>query len=153
MKAVCILLAGMICMSSPFRLLARADAGPASMESSVLAYVNAHRKAIGKKPLLWNETAAREAYQHSRNMGSGKTAFGHNGFDARMKNIRKKEGFLLSGAENVASGERAAKEVVNDWLNSPGHRRNIEGDFTYTGIGIYKGRGGVLYFTQVFFRK
>jgi uncharacterized protein YkwD len=45
-----------------------------------------------------------------------------------------------------------AREVVDGWLNSPGHRRNIEGDFRLTGIGIAKRSDGMVYFTQIFIR-
>lgn len=47
-------------------------------------------------------------------------------------------------AENVASGY-APSAVVNAWMNSPGHRANILGDFTTIGIGYVNG-----YATQVF---
>jgi hypothetical protein len=33
-------------------------------------------------------------------------------------------------------GPMGAREVVDGWLHSPGHRRNIEGDFRLTGIGL-----------------
>ena len=39
------------------------------------------------------------------------------------------------------------------WLNSPGHRKNIEGDFTHIGIGVVKNDAGVYYFTQIFLKK
>ena len=29
-----------------------------------------------------------------------------------------------------------AKETVEDWLNSPGHRANLLGDFDYLGVGV-----------------
>jgi uncharacterized protein YkwD len=44
----------------------------------------------------------------------------------------------------------SAKEVVEGWLNSPGHKRNIEGDFTLTGIGVAKNNKGIIYYTQIF---
>jgi uncharacterized protein YkwD len=55
-------------------------------------------------------------------------------------------------AENVASGQMSAREVVDGWLNSPGHRRNIEGNFKLTGIGLARGSRGMIYFTQIFTR-
>ena len=33
--------------------------------------------------------------------------------------------------ENVAAGQMTAREVVDGWLNSPGHKKNIEGRFTF----------------------
>ena len=46
-----------------------------------------------------------------------------------------------------------AKQVVNMWLNSDGHRKNIEGNYNLTGIGVVKGKDGALYFTQIFVNK
>lgn len=43
---------------------------------------------------------------------------------------------LTGSAENVAAGQRSESEVTRDWMNSPGHRRNIlDGSFTRMGIG------------------
>jgi uncharacterized protein YkwD len=44
----------------------------------------------------------------------------------------------------------SAREVVDGWLHSPGHRRNIEGDFKLTGIGLAFGHNGNIFFTQIF---
>ena len=35
-------------------------------------------------------------------------------------------------------------------LYSPGHRKNMEGQFNLTGIGCARGKDGVFYFTQLF---
>ncbi len=43
-----------------------------------------------------------------------------------------------------------AREVVDGWLHSPGHRRNIMGDFRLTGIGVAEAANGMIYFTQIF---
>ena len=52
----------------------------------------------------------------------------------------------------AAPGPMGAREVVDGWLHSPGHRRNIEGDFRLTGIGLAEGSNGMIYFTQIFVR-
>ena len=85
-------------------------------------------------------------------MLSGKTPFGHEGFQGRIDRIRKHMGPLHVAAENVASGPMDAREVVDGWLHSPGHRRNIEGDFKLTGIGLARKSNGMIYFTQIFIR-
>jgi len=41
---------------------------------------------------------------------------------------------------------------VDGWLNSPGHKKNIEGNFTLTGIGYARDHKGNIYFTQIFSR-
>lgn len=41
--------------------------------------------------------------------------------------------------ENLASGQRAARQVVEQWMRSPGHRANVLGDFEDAGIAIAEG--------------
>ena len=122
------------------------------MEEDILHYVNLDRKSHGLKPLSLNTTESELALQHSKNMAIGKTPFGHQGLESRANAIRKKLGPLVATGENVAMGQQTAKEVVEDWLSSPGHKRNIEGDFVLTGIGCAQDKKGMIYFTQIFTR-
>lgn len=123
-----------------------------SMSADILRYVNEHRRSIGLAPLQANSYISSVALGHSRDMLSGKSPFGHDGFRDRINLISKRLGKLHVAAENVASGPMSAREVVDGWLHSPGHRRNIEGDFRLTGIGLAFGRNGNIYFTQIFTR-
>ncbi len=44
--------------------------------------------------------------------------------------------------ENVATGHTSARQVVQGWLNSPGHRENVLNEnFTRIGIGLEKNVG------------
>lgn len=52
-------------------------------------------------------------------------------------------------AENIAQGYRSST-VVNAWMNSPGHRANILGDFTHIGLGYWVDNNGRAWFTQNF---
>lgn len=124
-----------------------------SMDMDILRYINHHRQALGLPVLETLAAATEQAYSHSRNMATGRTAFSHDGFDERIQQIRKNFGFISASAENVAYGQLTAKEVVDGWLRSPGHKRNIEGDYRYTGIGSYRNKKGILYFTQIFLRR
>jgi uncharacterized protein YkwD len=123
-----------------------------SMENGILYYVNLHRRSIGLGPLQMNGVESSVAARHSRDMATGRTDFGHTGAKSRENAISRQIGPVMSMGENVAYGERSAKEVVDDWLHSPGHRRNIEGNFKLTGIGLAKDRQGVIYYTQIFTR-
>jgi uncharacterized protein YkwD len=122
------------------------------MSAQILVYVNQYRRSKHLPALQANSFISSVALSHSRNMLSGKTPFGHDGFHDRIDQIRKHLGPLHVAAENVASGPMSAREVVDGWLHSPGHRRNIEGDFRLTGIGLAFGRRGMIYFTQIFTR-
>ena len=108
-------------------------------------------KSMDLSPLEMNAVESSLAAEHSRDMASGKVKFGHDGFNTRAKTIQKALGSTVVG-ENVASGPMTAREVVDGWLNSPGHKKNIEGNFTLTGIGYAINSKGNIYFTQIFSR-
>ena len=123
---------------------------PHPTSADILRYVNAHRRSIGLPGLKANSFISSVALQHSLDMLSGKTPFGHEGFHDRILEIKGKLGVLHVAAENVASGPMSAREVVDGWLHSPGHRKNIEGDFRLTGVGLATRSDGMIYFTQIF---
>lgn len=51
--------------------------------------------------------------------------------------------------ENIAMGQKTAKEVVNEWMNSPGHKANIlNAQYGLIGVGYYNG-----YWVQEFIGK
>jgi len=122
-----------------------------TMESDILKYVNEDRMAHGLSPLQMNQLESSLASKHSLDMSLGKVKFGHDGFNARAKTIQKALGSTEVG-ENVAEGSMTAREVVDGWLHSPGHKKNIEGNFTLTGIGYASNKKGDIYFTQIFSR-
>jgi uncharacterized protein YkwD len=120
-------------------------------DDQILTLVNDHRRSIGKPALAKNQVIWEQANTHSQNMASRKVPFGHDGFDARIAAIRAALGSGGSAAENVAMGYGSAESVVNAWLNSSGHRANIEGSSTRTGVSAVKSSDGVWYYTQVFY--
>lgn len=124
-----------------------------TMNERILQLVNQHRRSIGKGELKMIDVASSQALQHSKDMMTGRTPFGHEGFDARANAVKNAIGFINGAAENVAYGQLSAEEVVDGWLHSPGHKANIEGDYNLTGIGVAQSRDGVLYFTQFFVLK
>ncbi|MBE7169698.1 MAG: CAP domain-containing protein [Williamsia sp.] len=112
--------------------------------------MNEYRQSKNLAPLEMNAAISGEALKHSTAMAGGKTAFGHDGFDNRAGAIKRQLTSARKFAENVAYGHLDAKGVVDIWLNSPGHRRNIEGPYNVTGIGTAKQEDGTIYFTQIF---
>ena len=51
---------------------------------------------------------------------------------------------------NIASGQKNAEEVMNAWMNSPGHRANIlSAQFTGMAVGVVQYQG-VSYWVQIF---
>ncbi|MEO5996546.1 MAG: CAP domain-containing protein [Chitinophagaceae bacterium] len=125
----------------------------ARMEDEILTYVNDYRGKKGLPVLQMNSDISGEALKHSVDMATNKVAFGHDGFEDRVKMISKKIGNMHSSAENVAYGNLSPKEVVDIWLKSAGHRKNIEGRYTLTGIGTATDKSNIIFFTQIFVSK
>lgn len=121
-----------------------------ALERDVLFYINKHRESKGLTPLTFNAIVAAEARKHSTNMASKRVPFGHQGMTSRTKSITGKIKTVHIVSENVARGPLSAQQVVNLWLKSPGHRKNIEGKYKFTGIGVARDRKSDLYFTQIF---
>lgn len=125
---------------------------PSGVEREIWERINQHRRTIQMPVLEYSMAMAQQAQAHSEQMGSGAVPFGHQGFDERAEAIA--ETVQFNGiSENVAwcSDTKAiADTAVKLWLASPSHRKNIEGDFTLTGIGATLNQRGVWYFTQIF---
>lgn len=99
-----------------------------------------------------NNLISKEAEIHSREMAMHKIGFGHKDFNKRIKRIYTEIQDCRGGAENVAYNYKDAQDVVKNWLTSPGHRRNILGNYNLTGIGLARDSRGKIYFTQIFLR-
>jgi len=55
------------------------------------------------------------------------------------------------GAENIARARVNPKKVVELWMSSPGHRRNILNPrYTRIGVAVYKSTGGKYYWCARF---
>lgn len=122
------------------------------LEDDILALINKYRRSKGLGALEVNFTISEEARKHTLAMATQRVEFGHAGFNIRSKIITSKVAGTSAVAENVAVGSRTAKEVVDGWLKSPGHRKNIEGNYRLTGIGVARSQNAQLYFTQIFAR-
>ena len=114
--------------------------------------VNEIRRAEGLQPLRLNPTISAQAKQHSAEMARKGSAISHLGFKERLQSIGEKLPYR-AGAENVATSvgyENPARTAVQGWKNSPGHRKNMLGDFNLTGIGIAQSDEGSYFLTQIF---
>jgi uncharacterized protein YkwD len=125
-----------------------------TLEKSAFDQINKYRAAKGLPALTWNATIAQQARIHSQNMGNGKVPFSHDGFQQRVNAIAKTVAYR-GAAENVAYNQGfsdPATKAVQGWINSKGHRTNIEGNYNLSGIGVARNDKGEYYFTQVFIR-
>ncbi len=107
-------------------------------ESQVLAAVNKARAGAGCGALTVNSKLAAAARRHAKAMAQ-KNFFGHTGKDGSKFSSRiKRQGYRYSKvAENIAAGQSSAAAVMNAWLSSAGHRRNIlDCGLNETGIAV-----------------
>lgn len=114
--------------------------------------VNEQRVASRLSPLQWQDSIAEAAREHSVRMAEGTVAFGHDGFQERIEQLRA--GFTFTtAAENVGyctdQGD-PVEVIVNGWMQKADHRANILGDFNVSGVGAAEGKNGEIYITQLF---
>lgn len=119
-----------------------------SVEAEVHRLVNEHRTGMGLPALEWNDTIANECRQHSLDMANART-INHDGFNERINKIGEIISWSWAG-ENVAYNF-SAQGAVTAWLNSPGHKSNIESNSNLTGVGVAYD-GSTIYLTQIFIR-
>lgn len=118
-------------------------------EQKVVDLTNQERAKNGLPALKVDVTLSKMAHEKSRDM-SVNGYFSHTSptygspFD-----MMKKYGITYKYAgENIAMGQKTPEEVVNAWMNSEGHRKNIlNPNYNYIGVG-YVEQGN--YWTQEF---
>ncbi|MGB3152106.1 MAG: CAP domain-containing protein [Maribacter sp.] len=121
-----------------------------AIENKLFTLINEHRLGINLKEFLFDNTSYYYAGEHtSYMMGKGHTS--HAKFGERAKSISDKTGAKFV-AENVAKDYVTVEKALEDWLESPKHRKNIEGEYTHSALSIQTNENGDMYFTQIFFR-
>lgn len=121
------------------------------LADEILTLVNEHRVSMGLDAIKSDhQYASAYAVEHTQYMIEMRQ-INHDNFGIRSKALMDKG--AVNVGENVAFGYSTAQEVVSAWLNSPGHRSIMEGNFNYSGFGVMKDTKGSFYFTQLFYRK
>lgn len=120
------------------------------MEAELFEMVNEYRMNMNMPSLVFDSVSLYYAKEHSSYMAS-EDATSHAEFGKRAEQLAKLSGAQVV-AENVAKDYDTVGLAFEAWLESDGHRQNIEGDYTHSAIGIVENETGDLYFTQLFFR-
>lgn len=127
----------------------------ADLETQMHQAINRHRVGINRPALRLDPALVEIARQHSRAMAAGEVPVGHARFQDRTRAIWNATRYRAVG-ENVASNNfprnATVQIAVDGLLTSPHHRRNLEGDFERTGIGVARDARGAYYFTEVLVR-
>ncbi|KAG2889079.1 hypothetical protein PC117_g24770, partial [Phytophthora cactorum] len=121
--------------------------------ASMLASVNAQRAAQGLPALCMNAKLMAASMRHSTDMAVN-NFMSHTGSDGSTMSMRvTAAGYKWTRvAENVAAGQSSVAAVMTSWMNSPGHRANILGDYTMFGTAYAYNIGSTYkhYWTQNF---
>lgn len=117
--------------------------------NEVMRLVNQQRAKAGLSAFTTNNSLTAAANKRAQEIA---ISFSHtrpngSGFSTVLKEYSVS---YNAAGENIAYGQRSPKEVVNAWMNSPGHRANIlKSKFKKLGIGVYQ-KNGTYYWTQEF---
>lgn len=128
----------------------------AAYQREVLRLVNIERQKAGVAPLTMDNTALTAAamkraeelqklFEHTRPDGSDCFTV------LKEYNVPFPSARSYCAGENIAYGQRTPAEVVNAWMNSPGHRANILKDrFSQIGVGYFRDQQGRANWVQLF---
>lgn len=125
-----------------------------TQENEVVRLVNVERSKRGLQTLKNNWQVSRVARYKSQDM-INKNYFSHTSptYGSPFKMMESFGVKFSAAGENIAMGQRNPTEVMNAWMNSPGHRNNIlSPSFTEIGVGLAKDKSGRLYWTQMFIK-
>nr|MBQ8253670.1 fibronectin type III domain-containing protein [Lachnospiraceae bacterium] len=121
-----------------------------SSEWEVLKIVNRERLSNGKDAICMFKKLQSAAGTRATEL---KTLFSHSRPDGSLCFTALDEGdiYYMAAGENIAAGQDSASSVMNDWMNSPGHRANIlTDDFSHIGIGYCTGGAYGTNWSQLF---
>ena len=129
------------------------DPGVADIRDAFLAAVNQARSVnqicgatpySPAAPVSWSDNLAMAAYLHSEDMALN-NFFSHTGSDGSSAGQRiSRQGYPWRAyGENIAVGYPTVSSVIQGWLGSEGHCRNLmDPDFTEIGAGYAIGPFG-----------
>ncbi|MFD5847292.1 CAP domain-containing protein [Streptomyces chartreusis] len=120
--------------------------------AEVVDLTNRERVRAGLRPLAPDPTLTTAAQSYSADMAA-RAFYSHTSPEGTQPWDRAAAAGSRMRAigENIACGQRSPAEVVEGWMNSPGHRANIlKRDFTHIGIGFAGGGPAGTYWTQLF---
>ncbi|MBM7570027.1 CAP domain-containing protein [Aquibacillus albus] len=121
-------------------------------EQQVVDLTNEERAEQGLPTLKVDTELSKVAREKSKDMAVNRY-FSHNSptYGSPFDMLSQFGVDYRTAGENIARGQRTPEEVVNAWMNSPGHRANIlNANFTHIGVGYVEDGN---YWTQMFIGK
>jgi uncharacterized YkwD family protein len=128
------------------------QSGISAFESQVIELTNVERRKNGLSNLQADSSLSNVAREKSNDMQKN-NYFSHTSptYGSPFDMMRDFNISYKTAGENIAQGQPSPQEVVQAWMNSEGHRKNILSDkFTHIGVG-YQQNGH--HWTQMFIGK
>lgn len=120
-------------------------------ELELMQLINKYRVSIGLNALEKVNHISNKCHEHNKYMIANNVV-DHTDFTARSEDIMKVLAAKNVG-ENVAYNYKTSEAVLKAWLESPGHKKNIEGTYTHFGISVSVDPAtGKKYYTNIFAR-
>jgi uncharacterized protein YkwD len=121
-------------------------------ETQLVGLINDYRVSQGLNPLEVINHISYKSEEHNEYMIENNVV-NHDYFQARSNNIINVLGAEKVG-ENIAYNYVTPQSALSAWLNSPGHKANLEGDYTHFGISVtVNPETGRKYYTNIFMKK
>lgn len=121
-------------------------------ELELVDLINSHRQSLNLPVLQSINHISYKSEEHNDYMIENNVV-NHDFFQERSENLIQVLG-AVRVSENVAYNYNTPQAAMNAWLNSPGHKANIEGDFTHFGISVsVNPQTGRKYYTNMFIKK
>ena len=125
------------------------DSAQGDYASQVVALVNAERAKYGLSALKVDSRVQQAAQVRAKETVQSFSHTRPNGSSFSTALTEAGVSYIRSG-ENIAYGQSTPQQVVQEWMNSSGHRANILNEsFTTIGVG-YTVSGGTAYWAQLF---
>ncbi len=118
----------------------------------VLDLVNEERNKQGLNPVMMDSSLNHIATLKAQDMRDN-NYFDHNSqtYGSPFEMLQQFGIHYSYAGENIAAGQKSAQQVMNDWMNSSGHRANIlNANYTHLGVGYVEGGSYGTYWVQEF---
>ena len=121
-------------------------------EVELARIINVYRVSVGKSELQTVNHISFKSQEHNNYMIENNVV-NHDYFESRANNIMQVLGAVRVG-ENIAYNYSTPNAALNAWINSAGHKANLDGDYTHFGISIsVNPTTGKKYYTNMFMKR
>ena len=145
----------------PVRMPVSASVRPgASITSRLYQEINSYRRSRGRSELQRHAGLDQLAQSHCEYLRKHRGSFSlsgknvsHIGFEGRTL-IARERYQMANISENVAASSKVpgstTRRLIDLWIGSKSHHKNMLDDWTHTGVGVVVDSDGMVFATQLF---